>query len=148
MNASAETKPWNLCTWRGRQPHMGIEVLQGECSRPHVPRIPAPQGLRILDHGCDAEIDGPDMPLALWESLEAEVTGGLLRALLVSCLSGFPVPFPCFVTTSLQESFSAVCAMLEKDIDGGLPCAVPQAAVLYFPVHSRISWLTVTYIIC
>lgn len=41
------------------------------------------QGLRILDHGCDTEIDSPDTPLALWESLEKEVTGGWLRAILV-----------------------------------------------------------------
>ena len=41
------------------------------------------QGLRILDHGCDIEIDDPDTPLSLWDSLEKEVTGGWLRAILV-----------------------------------------------------------------
>jgi hypothetical protein len=44
----------------------------------------SPQGLRILDHGCDIEIDDPDTPLSLWDSLEKEVTGGWLRAILVS----------------------------------------------------------------
>jgi hypothetical protein len=44
------------------------------------------QGLRILDHGCDLEIDDPGTPLSLWDSLEKEVTGGWLRAILVGRL--------------------------------------------------------------
>lgn len=41
------------------------------------------QGLRILDHCCDTEIDDPHTPLALWQGLESEITGGWLRSLLV-----------------------------------------------------------------
>jgi len=41
------------------------------------------RGLRILDHCCDTEIDDPHTPLALWQGLESEITGGWLRSLLV-----------------------------------------------------------------
>lgn len=35
-----------------------------------------PQALRILSHSCDSEIDNPDTPLALWDTLEKEVHYG------------------------------------------------------------------------
>ena len=39
----------------------------------HVQWCCEPQALRILSHSCDAEIDNPDTPLALWDKLEKEV---------------------------------------------------------------------------
>ncbi len=37
-----------------------------------------PQALRILSHSCDSEIDNPDTPLALWDTLEKEVHHGYI----------------------------------------------------------------------
>ena len=42
------------------------------------PRCCSPQALRILSHSCDSEIDNPDTPLALWDTLEKEVCGRTL----------------------------------------------------------------------
>jgi hypothetical protein len=44
------------------------------------------QGLRILDHCCDLQIDDPITPLALWEGVEGEVAGGWLQAFMVTHL--------------------------------------------------------------
>ncbi len=68
--------------WKSlRQPwHASTSLDDAACTKPEAQTL---QGLRILDHGCDTEIDDPDTPLALWEALEKEVTGGWLRAILV-----------------------------------------------------------------
>jgi hypothetical protein len=41
------------------------------------------QGLRILDHACDFEIENPGTPLQLWEKLDKDTTGGFFRGPLV-----------------------------------------------------------------
>ena len=45
---------------------------------PLIPTASFPQALRILSHSCDSEIDNPDTPLALWDTLEKEVHHGYI----------------------------------------------------------------------
>ena len=57
---------------------------------PAIPTALSPQALRILSHSCDSEIDNPDTPLALWDTLEKEVRHGYSPIPLFNKPSGTP----------------------------------------------------------
>lgn len=48
----------------------------------------AVQGLRTLDHRCDAQIDNPHSPLSIWPGLQDELTSNWLQAIIVRAFPG------------------------------------------------------------
>lgn len=69
------------------------------------------QGLRILDHCCDLQIDDPRTPLALWEGVEAEVAGGWAQSMVVRQPFKLTRCEDCPSTCSLQHDRS-LCVLL------------------------------------